>query len=105
MSHKNIIMIYHIPVDSFSNPDIDDILTNAYKVLKDDNFYSVLVFPYIVSDNSIKKIIIETIDLKNTINNKQEKIDLEKLIDNQLKYFEPSKWNRLHKLKKLLSYE
>jgi len=97
---KNIIMIYHIPVDNLSRAASEELLSDAIQLTKDDNFYNVLILPYTGGD--IKKIIIETIDLKNTINNKQEKINLETLLDNQMKYFEPLKWNRLHKLKKLI---
>jgi len=98
--YKNIIMIYHIPIDNLTRQQTNEVLTDAYDQLLDENFYKVFVFPYV--GGKPKKAIIETIDLNNTINNKIIEKQLDKLIDTQLKYFEPEKWKRVNKLKNLI---
>lgn len=97
---KNIIMVYHIPIDGLSRQSTVEQLYEYYKILQDDKYQDVFVFPY--TDGTPKKIIIETIDLNNTINNKTVESSLEDIKMKFMKLYEPERWLRIKKLERLL---
>ena len=113
---KDLIMIYHIPVDNLSPKHMHQKLYEFMEVFKTDDFYREYFFPYTTSeeDKSFfkkicnifktdvyeKKIKIEIINLKD---NKTEhiQIKLDELDDRLMKYFEKDKWLRKKKLQRL----
>jgi len=100
MKYKNIILIYHIPVDNLTRRDSEYLLEGYYDALQDSDYQRVLVFPY--TEGTPKKIIIETIDLKNTINSKTIESSLEDIKMKFLKLYEPEKWKRIKKINELM---
>jgi len=100
MKHKNIILIYHITVDNLTRRDSNEMLQDYYDVLQDSDYQRVFVFPY--TEGTPKKIIIETIDLKNTINSKTVESSLEDIKMKFLKIYEPEKWKRIKKINELM---
>jgi len=113
---KDIIMVYHIPIDDLSPQHAHERLYEFMNLFKTGDFYREYFFPYTTSDedkslfkkicnlfkNNVyeKKVKIEIINLKD---NKTENIEIkiEELDDRFMKYFEKDKWLRKKKLEKI----
>lgn len=95
---KDIIMIYHIPVDGLTRQQAQTQIYEIRKELKTGDFYREIFLPKTYSGG---KVDIEVINLKD---NKTEHVEikLEELNDRLMKLFEPDKWKRKIKLKKIL---
>ena len=100
MDNKHIIMIYHIPVDGLTRQNAEQELYEFQLEFQNDEFQAVWVFPY--TDGNPRKVIIETIDLKNTTNSKTVEKSLEDIQLKFLKLYEPKKYLRIQKLKRIL---
>lgn len=98
---KDIIMIYHIPVDGLTRQKSEHQLYEFMQLYKTGDFYREYFFP---KSDGIRKVDIEIINLKGQ---KTENIQLkfEQLEDTMQKYFEPKRWNRKSKLKRILKWK
>ena len=96
---KDIILVYHIPVDGLSRQQAEQQIYDIMKTWTIGDFYKELFIPKI---NSGGKVDIEVINLKG---NKIEHIELnlEKLDDSLMKYFEHDKWLRKNKLNRIVN--
>jgi len=113
---KDIIMVYHIPVDGLTRQQAEQQLRDIMKTWTTGDFYREYFFPYSTSDedkslfkkicnlfkNDVyeKRVKIEIINLKD---NKTEHIEikLEELDDRLMKYIEHDKWLRKKKLENI----
>ena len=95
---KDLIMVYHIPIDGMTRQKAEVILYNFMQNYQTGEFYREYFLP---KTNCGGKIDIEIINLKGqkTENVKVKFNELENLM---MKYFEPERWKRIHKLKRIL---
>lgn len=98
---KDIIMVYHIPVDGLTRQQTHELLTEFMEYTSTGEFFREFFFP---KRDSGGKIEIEIINLKG---NKTEHVQLkiEQLDDKLMKYFEPDKWKRKSKLERVLKWK
>jgi len=104
--NKNIILIYHIPIHINSSNEIVDKKMRTYNDIFTkhiDDFYDIYVLPNMISTDEPQKIIIDTIDLKNTKNNISVKKSLEEINNQLLKIYDYNQWVRSQKLKTILN--
>ena len=95
---KDIIMVYHIPVDGLSRQRSTMIIREFMEQFHTGDFYQELFLP---KTNSGGKIDIEIINLKGQ-KTEHVKVKLEELQDLLMKYFEKDKWLRKQKLSKII---
>lgn len=96
---KDIMMVYHIPVDGLSQQRAEQIMYDFMKLYKTGDFYREMFIPYTGGNEQIVKI--EVIDLKNN-KTADVRVKLEEIDDNLMKYFEPDRWTRKQKLGRIL---
>jgi len=98
---KDIIMVYHVPVNGLSRQQAEEQLHKFMKSFTTSDFYREYFLPYESANGKDKKIKIEIINLKG---NKTENVEIkiEELDDRLMKYFEKDKWLRKQKLKNIL---
>jgi hypothetical protein len=96
---KDIIMVYHIPVDDLSRQRAEEQIYQFSENFTTNDFYREYFLPYTGGEEKIVKI--EIINLKGI---KTEKIDikLDEIDERLMKYFEHDKWLRLKKLQKII---
>jgi hypothetical protein len=102
--NKNIILIYHIPIDELTPIESMQQKMDYYNKLftkHKDDFYDIYVLPNIVKTDK-QKFIVETIDIENAQNNIYVERSLDYIKDRLLKIYEPEKWLRVRKLKNLI---
>jgi len=99
MYKKDIIIVYHIPVDGLTRQQAEEQIYESGKILFTGDFYKEYFLPYTGGDEKIIKI--EIINLKGQ---KTEKIELkiDELNETIMKYFDYKKWLRLKKLRNVL---
>ena len=94
---KDIILVYHIPVDGLTRQHAQEQIYELSEYLKTGEFFREYFFP---KRDSGGKVDIEIINLKV---NKTEHVEIkiEELDDRLMKYFEPEKRRRKEKLTRI----
>ena len=94
---KDIIMVYHIPVDGLTRQQAEQQLRDIMKTWTTGDFYREMFIP---KTDSGRKVDIEVINLKD---NRTEHIEIKlgDLDDSLMKYFEHDKWLRKKKLENI----
>jgi len=95
---KDMIMVYHIPVDGYTRQQSEVILKDFMDGFTTNDFYREYFFP---KTNSGGKIDIEILNLKNQ-KTQNISIKLEELEDIMMKHYDKPKWERKMKLKNIL---
>lgn len=95
---KDIIIIYHIPVDGLTRQHAEEKVYEMSNYYKTGDFYREYFLP---KHDSGGKIDIDFINLKGQ---KTENIQIkfEELEDTLMKYFEKDKWLRKQKLERII---
>ena len=97
---KDIIIIYHIPVDGYTRQQAQEQVYAFMEACRTGDFYREYFLPY--TGGKEQKVKIEIINLKD---NKTENIEikLDKIDDILMKYFEPDKWKRKSKFERIIN--
>jgi len=95
---KDIIMVYHIPVDGLTRQNAEEQIYEFGEFFKTGDFYREYFLPK-RDDNG--KIDIEIINLRGQ-KTENIRVKFEELEDTMMKYYDNIQWQRKHKLKRVL---
>jgi len=98
---KDIILVYHIPVDGLSTQRAQEQMYEIMKNFETGEFFRELFLP---KKDSGGKIEIEIINLKGQ-KTEHIQVKIEDLDDRLMKYFEPEKWKRKSKLERIIKWK